>query len=872
MRTLKESSWAGAWLKGQVWLLAAVSMFGVWGGAALAATAQLSATYSLNIPAEKLADALQAFALASHHKLLYSSKLVQGLHCAGLKGEYTTEGAMRKLLAGTHLIYTITSEGLIVIRPPGGSSVITNVPANSSVSSTQSYQDGTDAPASPNQVQASGGGANFNSAASPAQTPTLEEVVVTAQKREQRLIDVPVPVTAISASTLIENNQVRLQDYYATIPGLNFTTDYNGSPILSIRGLTTGSGIGNPTTSVTIDGVPFGSSSSYGAFIALLPDIDPSDLARIEVLRGPQGTLYGSSSLGGLINYVTVEPTTDALSGRVEADLSAVQNAENPEYGLRAAANVPISETVALRISGFVRQTPGYIDNVFTHQNGTNRIKAQGAYLSLLIRPVDWGSLRLSALYQRNRGYGSSYADPALGDLKQENIPQTGIYQSDVQDYSAVFKADLGVARLTSLTGYNVNSAHDVQDDTNYFEALTQPLFGVPSSEDVDWQRTSKVSQEVRLSIPVTERIDWLLGVFYTHERSRAHQQYWAAYPDTGDILPNGNMLDGIWPTTYTEYAAFTNTTVKFTSRFDVQFGARESENRQTYSEVDGGGYTTVFGFPQAPAPLITPEVLTKDNSFTYLVTPRYRVASGLMLYARLATGYRPGGPNPTCSAYDLPCHFDPDRTQNYEIGMKGDLLDHRLDFDASVFYIDWKHIQLETIPPCECAESFVNAGGAKSQGIELSVQGRPAAGLTLSGWVDFTDAVLTSAFPADSYTVATSGERLPFSSRFSGNLAADENFPLASGATLFLGGEVSYVGNRIGLFEPESQRPYYPAYAETALHGGILVGDWRLTLFANNLTNRRGTLGGTPPVPYLGMGYTYIQPRTIGISGARNF
>jgi iron complex outermembrane receptor protein len=699
---------------------------------------------------------------------------------------------------------------------------------------------------------------------------TLEEVIVTAQKREQRLIDVPVPVTAISGPTLVENNEVRIQDYFQTIPGVNFTTDLNGGAIISIRGLTTG--FSNPTTSITIDGVPYGSSSAYGGAFALLPDIDPSDLARLEVLRGPQGTLYGAASLGGLINYVTVDPSTDRLSGRVETDLSKVQNGADLGYAVRAAANVPISDSVALRVSGFDRRTPGYIDNVLTGQKSTNRIDAEGGRASLLIRPSDRWSLKLSALYQNNEGYGQDFAIPALGDLKQDNIPGTGTYHSDIQAYSAILKASLGAAEFTALSGYNVNSIHDTQDQTNSFEALAQQFFGVGGTTEFDHQRISKATQELRLSMPLGQRLDWLFGLFYTYEKANANQQWWATDIASGAILPTGNMLNGTWPTTYTEYAAFTDLTVHFTDRFDVQFGGRESGNRQTYSEIDGGGYTTVFGISGAPAPLVTPEVDTKDNSFTYLVTPRYKFSPNVMVYARLATGYRPGGPNPTCSAFDLPCHFDPDRTRDSEIGMKGDVFDHRLDFDASVFYIDWKHIQVSTNPACMCASLFVNAGSAKSQGVELSLQGRPVHGLTLSGWVDFTDAVLTASFPTNSSAIGGSGDRLPFSSRLSGNFSAEWDTPISNRTDLVVGGQISYVGNRIGNFEYLPQRPYYPAYAEAGVRAGVLVDDWRITAFDNNLTNRRGVLGGYLPLPYGGNGYAYIQPRTIGIAVERKF
>jgi outer membrane receptor protein involved in Fe transport len=174
----------------------------------------------------------------------------------------------------------------------------------------------------------------------------LEEVIVTAQKRSERLQDVPVPVTAIGANTLVDTNQMRLEEYYSQIPGLTLTVgDGRGVPMISIRGIT--SGYTNPTVGVVVDGTPYGASTNL-ALGALVPDIDPSELARVEVLRGPQGALYGASSMGGLLNYVTIEPSTDRASGRVQAGTSSVYDGDQLGYNLSAAVNVPLSDTFAV--------------------------------------------------------------------------------------------------------------------------------------------------------------------------------------------------------------------------------------------------------------------------------------------------------------------------------------------------------------------------------------------------------------------------------------------------------------------------------------------------------------------------------------------
>jgi len=309
------------------------------------------------------------------------------------------------------------------------------------------------------------------------------------------------------------------------------------------------------------------------------------------------------------------------------------------------------------------------------------------------------------------------------------------------------------------------------------------------------------------------------------------------------------------------------------TDRFDVQFGGRESTNRQTYHETDFGPYDlTFYG---TPSPYAFPAEESRKSAFTYLVTPRFKVTPDLMLYARLASGYRPGGPNEPTSNRNVPASFGPDKTMNYEIGAKGTALENRLSFDASVYYIDWKDIQVLVYDPNTEITYFTNANRAKSQGVELSVESRPLSGLTLGAWVAWNDAELTKAFPPVdvSFTYGVPGDRLPYSSRFSGNFSAEQSFPLSKDWTGLVGVAVSYVGERVGEFAITPARDIFPAYTRTDLRGGLKRGSWAVNLFANNITDRRGIVsggiasGGNSP-----FAYQYIQPRTVGFSIAKTF
>jgi len=587
------------------------------------------------------------------------------------------------------------------------------------------------------------------------------------------------------------------------------------------------------------------------------------------VLRGPQGTLYGASSLGGLVKFVTVDPSTDRFGGNVQASANSVYNAEGPGFSGRGSINVPISETFALRASGFARRDTGYIDNVLTGQDGVNRVQSEGGRLSALWRPADIFSLKIGALYQYSRTSGSANveAQPDQKWLQQSEVRDSGIIARKVQVYNATAVLKLGAWELTSTSGYSLNSIADSNDFSYLFGGLAQQAFSVLGSVLSDRSKTNKVIEEFRITGPVTARVDWLLGAFYTHEHSPYTQEILAAVPDSGAIAGSLAVLD--FPTTFTEYAAFTDFTFKLNDQIDIQLGGRESRNKQTYSEIDSGAL--IGGVS------VQPQVDTDDSSFTYLVTPRFRINSDLMVYARFASGYRPGGPNSTCTLLGVPCKFGPDKTNNYELGLKGDIADHMLELDTSIYYIDWKDLQLSLAQPVTGLSYYANGGAAKSKGIELASTFRPVSGLKISAWVSWNDAVLKEALPMGGPGAAygAAGDRLPFSSRISGNLSVQEEFPITHDVSAFVGASVSYVGDRKSFFTAPPPdippRQEFPGYAKADAHAGLTFNDWTTDTFVNNLANRRGVLSG-------GLGtsnpnaFQFIQPRTVGVTISKSF
>jgi outer membrane receptor protein involved in Fe transport len=636
---------------------------------------------------------------------------------------------------------------------------------------------------------------------------------------------------------------------------------------LSIRGITTGGPFfTTPTVGITVDDVPFGGTSQVQ-----VPDFDPGDLARIEVLRGPQGTLYGVSSMGGLLKYVTIDPSTDSFRGRVETGVSTVYNGYSLGENIRASVNVPISDTLAVRASAFTRQDPGYIDNPVLGIRGINEAHVSGGRLALLWKPTDTLSLKLNALEQRSESGGSNDIDvaPGLGDLQQNYIRGVGPHGKTLELFSAVLKEKIGIVDVTSITGYNSQSGHDSFDDTAAFGSLTLPLFGVTGSPSYDHGVTHKLSQEIRFAAPIGTRIDALLGGYYTHEVSGGGQQFFATDPFTGKV--HGQTVLLLSESNFIERAAFADLTFHATDRISIEVGGRYSRSGSGL----GSSFLVapIFGIPPGSSPS---DPNPSPAAVTYLLTPQFKLNSDVMIYARIASGFRPGGLNPPSPDTHIPGQFQPDKTKNYEIGTKGDFLDHKFSIDASVYYINWVGIQLGLNDPVSTISFTANAGRAKSQGVELSVIARPVDGLTVSTWVVFSDAVLKQGFPPGATlngngVYGVDGDPLPYSSRFSANASADQNFRITGDVTGFVGASMSYIGEREDVFTSTAQRQFLPAFAKTDGRLGAKYESWTGTFYVNNLTNRRGIMTGGlgNPIPY---SFYVITPRTIGLSVAKTF
>lgn len=699
----------------------------------------------------------------------------------------------------------------------------------------------------------------------PQPATAVGELVVTAEKREEKLRDVPLSVTALPGDTLDKLVDRSFADYAALVPGLTLTPTVPGSSRLTLRGLNAG-GIAS-TVSTYVDEAPFGSSSGLVDGSQLAGDFDTFDVERIEVLRGPQGTLYGANSEGGLIKFVTKPPDPGAFHGALEVvdqDVAHGQNAAS----IDGMANIPLGPKAAFRISGFYDELPGWVNNVQLGQSNVNRGSKYGGRASFLLLPTDNLSIRLTATNQdiRNRGLPTVDVDPVTfapihGALSQERFvgePSRFYYQN----YSATVNWNLGWANLLSATSWGKDHVRSVQDETTplapILAAVAAKLMTPPLGAFLDQQvDDEKFTQEVRLTSTATRRLEWQLGGFYTHERGLIDQAIPAFDLSSGALAPVPVLELASLASTYEEFAGFASATYHFTPTLDLQAGGRVSHNNQDGTQNTGGL-------------LLPPGTITNpshETVFNYSVAPRWHITPTTLLYARFSNGYRPGGPNiiPPAAPPDTPRFFRSDTTTSYEAGVKSSLFEGRLSLDVAAFLTDWNDIQL-----AEIVNNFVingNGGKARSQGFEWEATAVPVKGLTLAFSGAYTDAKLTTDAPA---VGAFSGDRLPWTPKLSVTVDGEYDWTAFGETTAFVGGTWSYVGDRTSDFPSTT----VPSYDTVNLRVGLGYRRWRLQVFAKNVGDTRGivNISGPGAVPDGGRGAVIIQPRTVGVAASARF
>ena len=756
-------------------------------------------------------------------------------------------------------------------------------------------------------------------AESPQATDAFQpaEIVVTAQKRVERLLDVPQSISVISSATL-ERQQVRnIADYTALVPGLSIQQATPGQTRVVLRGINTGGA--SPTVAVYVDDTPFGSSTGQSNAAGLAGDIDPFDVERIEVLRGPQGTLYGANSLGGVVKYVTTAPKIGEWEGKAQAGIETVKGGDMG-WSANGVLNVPVADGIAARASGFYRRTGGFIDTLGAARRDANDVNSYGGRVSILVKPSEQLTVRLSAVLQNLRGdsRASFDADP-VSLAPQSTDPATGAPVSgftrtefspgrtsvDYRLYNGTLDWDWGFATLTSVTSYGKLFSKDRNDATYQLPGVADAIFGTePDTRGLLFPSQvtqKKFTQELRLSSPDNDRLEWLVGGYYTREKGRIFQQYVPFDLATGDtvdptlVLPVGaggadvtfpDFLVARLDSIYKEYAGFGSATWHISSRFDLTGGVRYSHNTQSTQQLLDGSFLPLSGGA------IGPEIergRSSENVFTWSVSPRFELSDHASIYARVAKGYRPGGPNvvPPGAAADFPRQFDADTLVSYEAGLRAETADRSFGIDASIYYLDWRNIQ--TLVTYQTSIGPISADGngdkARSKGAEVTVALRPVRGFDFTASLAYNDARLKADLPGidigapELVAPGAKGDRLPYAPKWTGNISADYRWAMSGSVNAFAGGSIRIVSDQATDFDlayllTYGRRLNIDGYATVDLRAGLEVGRFDVQFYVRNLNNSRGLInaGQFQTRPGTLLNASPIRPRSFGMTIGASF
>jgi len=733
-------------------------------------------------------------------------------------------------------------------------------------------------------------------AADTSQGGALDEIIVTASKRDEKLHDVAMSITALGADELTLRQATGFLDWASQVPGLSLQTSDPAYSRLIIRGENVGS-VG-AMVATTVDDIPFFMSGAQadGAFFSA--NIDTFDLQRIEVLRGPQGTLYGATAEGGLVKYVTNLPNLNKVEGEVSAGGQFVDGGSNAG-NVKGMINLPFWDNkAALRVSAVESGIPGWVDNP---QLGLSNINSGSSYslrASLLVQPVSDFTARVTVLEQHLRTTGNSTveavgaaANPAAPPANQFQtvgnfVNNTGLpFEEDNSlKYGALNLAyDFHWATLTSATSYGRFNLHFSQDESNAnlapgftYGDFISGFYGQPTlmlGNQVEY--VHKFNQELRLSSDAGNTIfdhgfDWQVGGYFTHEQTELTQPYLALDATDPSTVLTPALGGAIIPADYKEQAFFADITYHFTTALDLELGGRNTDVKQT-SQVN-----TFCCILYGPSNTAFPAISSSQNSTTWSVAPRWHINEDTLAYVRVATGFRPGGPNFPTPTLPNPPSFKSDSTKNYEIGMRTDLFDKTFSIDMAVFYIDWKDIQILYLVQTPSGPVGINgnSGSATSKGVEWNFSWRPVSGLTIALLGSYTDAYLTSDAPSIG---ASNGDKLPYVPEVSNSLNVDYKWPAFGDWAAYVGGTETYTGSRYTGFSSDTSviEPHVklPVYNTFQLHLGLDDRHYNAELYGNNLGNSKGITdysnsGGAGQTGLVSI----IQPRTIGIQVGYKF
>jgi iron complex outermembrane recepter protein len=922
--------------------LVAVGAAVLW--ATASATAQSPAAANaknLSIPAEPLANALNDLAQQSGLQVMFPSELVARLRSPEVKGSLTATEALQRLLTDTGLRFEFVNPHTITIlgpeikqtTPPGASPGSPAKEPKPSLDSGHSQDQTRTAPAIPGDnamprrslfarllglsaacgaaLHGAGACAQDTAAAAPAatETPTLEAVIVTARKRDESLATVPEAITVFTSQVLEAYNIQSFDDYATKTPNISFA--YGGGP----------TGIADART-VAIRGITgqnlFGTAGATGFYIDDTPvpgSVDPRvlDIDNIEVLKGPQGTLFGESSLGGNVRLITRKPDLAADDIGYMMQAGATSGGGSPDGGAGVIGNlVLVPDVFAVRVVMFGNHDAGYLTRTFptTPQAATTAdayvipfesvprtsVGNQGAQvsyggsISALFKVSDAFEARLRVMYQDTdmHGFPATFA-PLPAFQPQYTLNRAFDVQPDAMDRWALPSLDLNYKgdgfSVVSSSSYFYRHTHDLEDSTYGTEQVFLNYYGVTNlpNQPFLWDGEhyhNQVTEELRLSFDPIHNLSGTVGAFYSRTRSLFF------IPDTyatGLTAATGWPNDLIWtqnnPGTEEDTSLFGQFYYKFLDKFTLTLGARKYWLKQT-TDYTAAGFLNGTVTPSSPEE-------SKESGTDPKVQLAYQATDAAMVYASASKGFRAGGaqPNfPACALPGLPLddieHIKSDTLWSYELGTKIQVPQTGILLTAAGFHINWDSLQQQVALPCGFYLQL-NGGSASINGGEIELTGRVTPQFQLRFGVGYEKTDITDP-GALSYAGVMPGTHVEGVPAWTASVGGVYTRPLTSELDGFVSADYSYTGNSISLLNGGNGLiGSRPPFSLANLRFGVQHAKQELSLNIHNLTNAKPNLGDigyvgyaqyepdrTTPIPQVAT----LQPLTVILQYKNNF
>ena len=843
--------------------------------------------WEFNIPRQNVVSALAALTEETGTQLLFPYEIVRSQQANPLIGRHTLAQALEILLRGTGLSGGVTGSGVITISLDPST---TSREVGDPMRTTKKNELFAGLAAAVLSVFAANGAVGQTEADAQAiGARGLEEIVVTAQRRETSLQEVALSVRAVTSEELQRAGATGIEDYAGLVPGLNLIQQSGpGRTQIEMRGVTVGNMRDDrpefrPTVGVYLDEAPI-AAQTINANIALM------DLERIEVMRGPQATLYGAGSLSGTIRMISAKPKLDEYSGQIRAGGSFTEHGGG-NYEFSGIGNAPlIEDELAVRAVGFYRDEAGYIDSPVLGKENVNDNRDIGGRVALRYEPTDYFLLDASIGYQETDiGSVFEYYEEA-GELNTQNAMPTPT-DAEVMVASLVAEIDFGVATMTSATSYFGADSKFYQDGSVFTDFLTgvfpdQFLLGFSTFFDLD-----EFTEELRFVSNDEGRVTWIGGLLFQQQNHEFGQDLPVPGIDDVSGIPSEDFLsrpDLIYSSRIgietTQLSLFGEASINLFDRLTLKGGLR-----WFYAAQDS---TVFFGGPLAFPNIGTIADEHSENGVNPTVNVSWQFDDDRMVFIQAARGFRLGGINQPIAevlcAADLaaanldsaPPSFDADSLWNYELGAKTSWLDDRLRVNASGYLIDWKDPAY--IVSLACGMSLiVNAGKFDIAGFELDAEAELADGLVTRLGLSYTDSELGEDVPAIN---GVEGDRTPYSPQFTLSASVDYDFPIAlfgGGYMAFIHGDARWVDERITRLpgDPRESTGWgglfnLDAYGEGNLRAGVYSDVWRLELYVQNLWDERPELSkrSWPYSEFPGTPIVTLRPRTFGIQVSREF